>query len=203
MRSPTRSDDAARVAHALQSGAVLLIPTDTVIGLIALPSSADAVARIFALKARPPATRLPIFVPNADAAAGLGLHVNDVARRLLDGTRGHATCTAVMGFRDGPRAPWLAGRDEAAVRVPNDALLLAILDRTGPLVSTSANRHGMATPETTAEVLETLEGTPDLVVPGRERSTEPSTIVNCRHEPPTIQRLGAYAALVQSLMEPR
>jgi L-threonylcarbamoyladenylate synthase len=193
--------DAAAALATLRAGGVLLAPTDTVLGLIALPSNAAAVERIFALKARPAETPLPIFVPNAAAAESLGLDVNDVARRLLDGTRGRATCTTVMGFRAGPRAPWLAGRDEAAVRVPNDPLLLEILDKTGPLVSTSANRHGAATPETTAAAAAELAGSPDLVLPGRERSTEPSTIVNCRHTPPTIQRIGAHAELVKSLMQ--
>lgn len=187
--------------EALLSGGVVLMPTDTVLGLIALPAETTAVERIFSLKARPAETRLPIFVPNADAAFALGLDVNDTARRLLDGTRGHATCTTVMGFRVGERAAWLAGRDEAAVRIPNDPTLLAILDRTGPLVSTSANRHGQPTPETTEEVLAALTGPPDLVIAGSERSTEPSTIVNCRHRPPSIQRLGAHSELVKSLME--
>ena len=190
----------AAAVDALRSGGVVLTPTDTVLGLVALPSDADAVARIFTLKDRPAEARLPIFVPSADAAVSLGLDVNPIARRLLDGTRGVATCTTVLGFHEGPRVDWLSGRAEAAVRVPNDELLLAILDRTGPLVSTSANRHGNSTPETSAAAAADLTARPALVIPGALRSTEPSTIVNCREDPPVILRRGAHLELVLSLI---
>lgn len=196
--TPTDSFDAA--VAALRAGGVVLAPTDTVLGLIALPSSPEAVARIFELKARPVEARLPIFVPSADAAVSLGLEVNDLARRLLDGTRGIATCTTVLGFHEGPRVDWLAGRAEAAVRVPNDAALLAILDRTGPLVSTSANRHGNPTPQTSEAAAADLTALPDHVIPGSLRSTAPSTIVNCRTEPAEILREGAHLELVRSLL---
>lgn len=185
----------------LQSGGVLLAPTDTVLGLIADPTNPNAVSRIFALKDRPQTVNLPILIPNGDAADALGFEVNAVARALLSALTGRGTVTVVLGFREGHRAGWLQGRDEAAMRIPNDEWLVALLRDAGPLLATSANRHGQPTAATTQLAAASLLGPPDGVVHGSERSTAPSTIVNCRTTPATIERRGAFAEEIERIIE--
>ena len=89
---------------------------------------------------------------------------------------------------------WLEGRDEIAVRIPDDERLLAILRATGPLLVTSANAHGSGTPETLAGALSQLDGAPDLAIDGGLLQVVPSTLVNCRREPPVVEREGAIPA---------
>ncbi len=89
-------------------------------------------------------------------------------------------------FRNG-----LKDTKEAAVRIPNDKCLLAVLRKIGPLLVTSANIHGSGTPENLTDVLEQLNGVPDLCVDGGVLHTIPSTLVNCRSIPPNIERIGA------------
>ena len=96
-----------------------------------------------------------------------------------------------MGFRSVVLPSWLEGREEAAIRIPNDACLLAVLRQTGPLLVTSANLHGASTPENLAEVLAQLDGVPDLAVDGGILHTIPSTLINCRLDPPVVERVGA------------
>ena len=99
--------------------------------------------------------------------------------------------TLVMGFKNSPLVKWLEGREECGIRIPNDERLLKILDNTGPLLVTSANKHGMPTiPQSPTEILEQLAGTPDLVITGGRPKSVPSTIVNCRCSPPIIERSG-------------
>jgi L-threonylcarbamoyladenylate synthase len=95
-----------------------------------------------------------------------------------------------MGFVSGPKVDWLAGRDEVAVRIPNDVRLLAVLRETGPLFVTSANRHGAATSTNLQQILAQLEGKLDLVIDGGTLHNVPSTLVNCHLEPPVIEREG-------------
>jgi L-threonylcarbamoyladenylate synthase len=83
------------------------------------------------------------------------------------------------------------GREEVAVRIPNDPRLLSVLERTGPLLVTSANAHGVPTPETVQDALGQLDGVPDLIIDAGRLPTVPSTLVNCRLQPAVIEREGA------------
>jgi len=119
--------------------------------------------------------------------------VTDAARRVLRSPLVPGALTFVLGFGGGPVPSWLAGREEVAIRIPDDARLLAVLRRTGPLFVTSANIHGAATPESLGDALAQLDGAPDLAIDGGTLNTVPSTLLNCRRDPPVVEREGAIA----------
>jgi L-threonylcarbamoyladenylate synthase len=98
--------------------------------------------------------------------------------------------TLALGFRSDYRPAWLTGRDEAAIRIPNDERLLATLRKAGPLLVTSANAHSADTPDNISDILAQLDGAPDLSIDGGKLKTTASTLVNCRVDPPKIERLG-------------
>ena len=180
-----------KIADCLTAGGVVLLPTDTVYGLAILPGSEQSVDRIFSLKGRPRNVNLPIMVSSQGELAALGFDVNDTATRLLQSPLVPGSLTLAMGFRPGPRPGWLEGREEAAIRIPDDEWLLSVLRRTGPLLVTSANSHGTETPENLVDVLAQLHGVPDLAIDGGVLHTIPSTLVNCRLNPPVVERIGA------------
>jgi L-threonylcarbamoyladenylate synthase len=183
--------DINKIINTLLRGGVALLPTDTVYGLAASPLHPDAVARIFDLKARPTRQNLPIMVADKAEMERMGLDLNTYVEKILASDFVPGDITIVAGFKDTPSVSWLEGREEVAVRIPNHALMLAILTKTGPLMVTSANRHGNpTTPLTVEEVLADLNGAPDVVVDGGEVENVPSTIINCRETPPKIERSG-------------
>ena len=96
-----------------------------------------------------------------------------------------------VGVSPDELAPWLRGRDEFAVRMPDDERLLAIIDMTGPLLVTSANLHAEQVRESVPDILRSLVSEPDLVIDDGNRDTVPSTLVNCRLVPPVVERVGA------------
>jgi L-threonylcarbamoyladenylate synthase len=185
-----------RIVDCLLSGGVVALPTDTVYGLAVLPSCKPAVDRLYALKGRPARQNLPVMAPSAEALDSLGVDLNTAAKRLFSSNLVPGALTIAMGFKRAPTAAWLEGRDEVAVRIPDDARLLAVLKEIGPLFVTSANAHGKPTPSNLAEVLEQLDGAPDLAIDGGFIRTVPSTLVNCRLEPPVVEREGAIPAAV-------
>jgi tRNA A37 threonylcarbamoyladenosine synthetase subunit TsaC/SUA5/YrdC len=77
-----------------------------------------------------------------------------------------------------------------ATRIPDLPWLRALLDRTGPLVSTSANRSGEP-PITTPEMLanDLLEGL-DALLDAGPREGQPSTIVDFTGHDPRVVREG-------------
>ena len=182
------------VAKCLENGGVALLPTDTVYGLAAMPTFDEAVGRIFSLKGRPRDVNLPIMVASPHALQALGFDINEAARRLLDSPLVPGSLTLALGFLDAPAVSWLQGREEAAVRIPDDEWLLSLLREVGPLLVTSANCHGADTPESMEGVLFQLQDRPDIAVDGGFLRSIPSTLVNCRLNPPVVERVGAIPA---------
>ena len=182
------------IVACLQTGGVVLLPTDTVYGLAVSPNFDESITRLFALKRRPRNVNLPIMVASAAELEPLGFEVNESAQRLLQSPLIPGSLTLAMGFSSDYRPAWLAGRDEAAVRIPNDERLLSVLRAAGPLLVTSANAHSADTPDNVADILAQLDGAPDLSVDGGTLRTTASTLVNCRVNPPVIERAGVVPA---------
>src|SRR5690242_12909329 len=178
------------IVECLGNGGVVLLPTDTVYGLAVSPKFDESIDRLFALKRRPRNVNLPIMVASDRELEALGFEVNESARRLLRSPLIPGSLTLAMGFSSEYRPTWLAGRDEAAVRIPNDERLLSVLRKAGPLLVTSANAHSAETPDNVADILAQLDGAPDLAIDGGTLRTTASTLVNCRVDPPRIERIG-------------
>jgi L-threonylcarbamoyladenylate synthase len=182
--------DVEAARDCLMQGGVVLVPTDTVYGLAVHPEREDAIERLFALKQRPKARNLPVMVASVFDLAGLGVRITEAASRLM-GAFFPGPLSLALGLLEGEAPPWLAGRTEIAVRVPDEEVLLQILRATGPLLVTSANIHAQETAESVPGILAALEGKPDLVIDGGVRNVVPSTLVNCNLPVPVIERVGA------------
>ena len=178
------------IVECLENGGVVSLPTDTVYGLAVSPKFDEAIDRLFKLKRRPRNVNLPIMVASDAELEALGFEVSESAKQLLQSPLIPGSLTLAMGFSSDYRPTWLAGRDEAAVRIPNDERLLSVLRKAGPLLVTSANAHSAETPDNVADILAQLDGAPDLSIDGGTLRTTASTLVNCRVDPPAIERLG-------------
>jgi L-threonylcarbamoyladenylate synthase len=172
---------------ALRRGDVVAVATDTVYGLVCDPSSRAAVARIYDLKRRPPDLELTLLAADAGDLEGL-VRWNDAARRLA------------AAFWPGPLSLVLSvGKVRLAiprrgrtlsVRVPDHRRLRDLLARSGPLASTSANRHGAPAAVTAAAVRREFGAEIAAVVPGGRLGGMASTIIDCSVTPPRVLRDG-------------
>lgn len=189
--SKLSQDVVSDVVSSLQVGGVVLLPTDTVLGLAVLPDRQASVQKLYALKARPRSKALPIMVANLKQVEDLGIIVTPNVEKLLNSplVPGGLTIVARLNPQTSPK--WLQGRSEIAFRIPNSDLLLNVLEKTGPALVTSANLAGNKTPTTTPGVLSQLNGAPDLVVSGKALTNAPSTLVNCSTTVVTVDRVGA------------
>jgi L-threonylcarbamoyladenylate synthase len=187
-------DDAAVVARAvavLRGGGVVALPTETVYGLAADVANEAAIARVYAIKGRPPEHPLIVHVHDAAALDG---YVAETAPAL----RALAACfwpgplTAIVAR--GPRTPRsvTGGQDTVAVRVPEHPLARAILAAFGgALAAPSANRFGRVSPTSAEHVRADLGDEVDLVVDGGPaRVGVESTIVDLTGAVPAVLRAG-------------
>ena len=78
-----------------------------------------------------------------------------------------------------------------AVRIPQNDFLLALMRATGPLLVTSANRHGAPTPPSAEEAGRELAPHVDLAIDGGALDASPSTLVNVRSPVAEVEREGA------------
>lgn len=176
------------VAAAVARGGVVAIPTDTVYGLACHPDQAAAAERIFALKRRPPGLELSLLAATREDAERFAT-LAATAARLADAFWPGAL-SLVVPVRP-PRHPAIPRHgDTIMVRVPAHPLTRELLARTGPLASTSANRHGEPAASTAQEVEATLGAELDAVLDGGPAAGQASTIIDCSVEPPRVLRAG-------------
>ena len=154
----------ARAAALLRGGGLVAFGTETVYGLGADATNAEAVTGIFAAKGRPRFNPLICHYPDAEAAFAQVV-ANDTARRLTALWPG--ALTLVLPRRpDCPVALLTgAGLDTLAVRVPASPVARALLHAVGrPVAAPSANRSGRVSPTDAAHVLAELDGRIDAVL---------------------------------------
>jgi tRNA threonylcarbamoyl adenosine modification protein (Sua5/YciO/YrdC/YwlC family) len=178
--------DLEQAAAAIGAGLVVVIPTDTVYGLACDPASAEAVERVYAVKGRPPQLELGLLA--ADVAQLKGL--------VEFGEAAHSLATAFwpgalsLVCPVGPRRLAVPRHGSSLmVRVAAHRLLRSLLEVTGPVASTSANRHGRAPAATAEEALE-LAGDTAGVLDGGPSTAIASTIIDLTSSPPRILRGG-------------
>jgi L-threonylcarbamoyladenylate synthase len=178
-------------AAALRAGDVIVVPTDTVYGIAALPDSEEAVQRVYVAKDRPEGLHLPVLAASLDDVLNLGVELT-AAASVLAARWWPGPLTLAFGFSpDAARPHWLAGRDEVAVRIPANEFLLDLMRITGVLVVTSANRHGEMTPAGAEEAGRQLSPHVNLVIDAGMLDSSPSTLVNVSSAMAEVEREGA------------
>lgn len=182
-------DDAV---DALRRGEVVVLPTDTVYGVAVAASVLGSTERLFAVKQRPADVALAVLVADEAQAREIA-EVSAVAADLM-GRFWPGGLTIVLPRQAGFDVD-LGGTDPSTVgvRMPAHAVPVELARRVGPLVATSANRHGRPTPVTAAEVRAEL-GVDLVVVDGGRCEGAPSTVVRVVGDAVEVLREGAIPA---------
>ncbi len=178
-------------ARRIAAGDLVAFPTDTVYGLGCDLRSPDAIERLYAAKERPRHLAIPVLVASPDevrqvAADGTVLPAALVARFWP------GALTVVVPSRSDLPAALTAGQRTVAVRMPDHALALRLIEAAGgALAVTSANVSGRPSPETAERVLADLDGRIALLIDGgRAAIAMPSSIVDLSVQPPRLLRSG-------------
>jgi L-threonylcarbamoyladenylate synthase len=169
----------------LTDGAVGVLPTDTVYGLVCRAADTGAVARLYELKSREhkPGT---LIAATIDQLVELGVK----ARYLKAVEQFWPGAVSVETPHHIDYLNMSTGRQ--AIRIPDDTPLLALLKQTGPLQTTSANLPGEPVATTIAEAQDYFGDTVDFYVDGGDLSNRPpSTIIRIIDDAIEIIREGA------------
>ena len=189
---PLADESIAEAARLILAGEPVAVPTETVYGLAADATNADAVARIYQAKGRPSFNPLIVHVPDLAAAERIG-EFSDEARGLAhEHWPGPLTLVAPLRADAGIASIVTAGLATIALRVPAHPAMQAVLRATErPLAAPSANASGSISPTRAEHVLKSLGGRIPLIIDGgaTQRGIE-STIVGATGGPLRLLRRG-------------
>ncbi len=193
----------SQYAEEIRLGKVVAFPTETVYGLGADAWNADAVARIFELKGRPPDNPLIVHVNSIEMAGTLAAEISEDARRLME------------RFWPGPLALILPKRPEVldivtaglptvAIRLPDHPIPLRLIEEAGPIAAPSANTSGRPSPTRAEHVRQDFGAEVPVIEGGSCQYGLESTVLDLSIRPYTILRPGhiTQSALEQVLRQP-
>jgi L-threonylcarbamoyladenylate synthase len=147
----------------LESGDLLLYPTDTVWGLGCDATNAEAVKKVYALKERAESKSLVILVNSLDMLNEYIRYIPEEALRLLNSLE--KPTTIIYDHKQGLASNMIAADNTIAVRIPNHPFCQDLITQFGkPIVSTSANKSGQETPKSFAEIDSAITEGVDYIV---------------------------------------
>jgi L-threonylcarbamoyladenylate synthase len=187
-------DAIEEAAKWILNGGLVAIPTDTLYGLAVDPFSADAVARVFAVKGRAAGRALPLIATDvAQVEAHLG-RLPEAGQRLA-ARFWPGPLTLVVSAPRALARDVTGGTGNVGVRVPADAVARAICEEAGrPITATSANLSGEPATPDPDQVERALGDRLDLLIDtGLTRGGAPSTIVDVTRADPALVRAGAIS----------
>ena len=188
-------DAAVKLAH----GALVAFPTETVYGLGADATNAQAVARIYEVKGRPADHPLIVHIAGIEYLeqwiSNIPEYAIELAREFWPGPM-----TLILKRSELAKDFITGGQNTVGVRIPDNILALSLLEAFHKLggagiAAPSANRFGRVSPTNAAAVKEELGdflADTDLILDGgpSEIGLE-STIIDCTSNSPRILRPGA------------
>ena len=193
------ADSLAQAAQLLKEGGLVALPTETVYGLGADATNADAVARIYKVKGRPADHPLIVHIHSMQSLGDWADEIPSYAISLArDFWPGPMTLVLKRSILAGDFVT--GGQPTVGLRVPDHAVALALLsafEKIGgkAIAAPSANRFGHVSPTTAQAVQEELgeflEDGDQILDGGPSTVGVESTIIDCTTQAPRILRPGA------------
>jgi len=180
-------EDIQLVAKSLLNGGLAVIPTDTQYGLVVRASDELAVAKLYAVKKREgkPGT---IIAASVDQLVELGLKA-----RYLKAVAQYWPNPISVVIPVGFDLPYLhLGKMTLAVRIPKVTALIKLMQKTGPLLTSSANLPGDDPAATIQDAKKIFGDEVDVYVDGGNLAgRSPSTVIRIVDDSVEVLRSGA------------
>ena len=200
------ADAMSNAAASIAQGHLVAFPTETVYGLGADASNADAVAKIYAAKGRPADHPLIVHISSMD---GIGYWADEISEYAIALARTFwpGPMTLICKRTDAAKDFITGGQETVGLRVPDHLVALALLEAAQQIgvrgiAAPSANRFGHVSPTTAEAVREELSNylSPgDAILDGGPSQVGvESTIIDCTGSNPHILRPGA---ITQAMIE--
>ena len=186
-----RAEAIEAAAHRVTSGEIVVLPTDTVYGIGADAFDAVAVRSLLDAKGRGPQNPVPVLIGSWTTLDGLVSFVDHRTRQLVEAFWPGGLTLVV---RHAPSLSWDLGETHGtvAVRMPLHPVAIELLEQTGPMAVSSANKTGQPAAQTAAEARDMLgEEVAVYLEDGPVPGGVASSIVDVTGDVPRLLRAGA------------
>ena len=172
-------DEVAKALKVITEGGIILYPTDTIWGIGCDATNTEAIKRIFKLKQRDEAKSMIVLIDTENKLESYISDVNPLAYDLIAYAENPLTLV-MLGAKN--LSPAIINKDGSiGIRVVKHPFCEQLIQRLRkPLVSTSANISGKASPQYFAQVDDEIINGVDYVVDLEQQDMEiknPSTIM--------------------------
>lgn len=177
------------IARCLDAGELMIYPTDTLYAIGCDAMNVKAIEKICAIKGiNPEKTNLSIICSDISMASEYARIENNGFRLLKQYTPGAFTFL----FRAASTLPKaFKGRKIVGIRIPACRTDIEIVSRLGrPILTTSIEFDDEDYAVSPGLMAEKYEHQVDFIIEGEDGGTEPSTIVDCIDDNPTVIRQG-------------
>ena len=173
----TIDEDIQACIEVLNSGGLILYPTDTIWGIGCDATNAAAVKKVYDLKRRDDSKALIVLLGSAEHLDHYVVNVPEMARELLEVAVKPLTIIYDGAYNVAPNL--LGENDSLGIRIPHEEFSQRLCTEFGkPLVSTSANLSGEAGAKIFAEISDAIKEGVDYVVKYRQEDTKPRSASN-------------------------
>jgi L-threonylcarbamoyladenylate synthase len=188
------SEDISKAAEILKEENLVAIPTETVYGLAGNIYSEKAIRAIFEMKQRPFFNPLIVHIKSVAQLDELAKEIPEKARLLAD-KFWPGSLTMVLKKQESVPDLVTAGKDSVAVRIPDHAATLALLEALDfPLAAPSANPFGSISPTNAFHVVDYFGNKLQMVLDGGAcHNGIESTIIGFENEEAVLYRLGSIS----------
>ena len=191
MKISCNDEDVQKAASAINDGAVIVFPTDTVYGLGCNPYNHDSVLSLYEIKKREKTKPFPVLgysKEELEKIAEFSPLEEKIAEKFWPGA-----ITLILKVKDQKIQKSLSLGEKIAVRVPNNKCALALLKECKLLVGTSANISETKPFNDPKECSENLIGYDLFIDGGIISSKGESTIVEIENNDVKILRKGSIS----------
>lgn len=184
----------------IKKGAVGVLPTDTLYGIVGRAESKKVVERIYNLKERNSQKPFIILIGSLLDLQKFGIKPDEKTQKFLQQIW-PGKVSVILPCQSKKLAYLHRGKKSLAFRLPAKKNLIKLLQKTGPLVAPSANPEGQKPAETIEEAEKYFKQSVDFYVAGGKLKGAPSTIVEIKNGKISLIREGKLSKKLKKLLK--
>ncbi len=170
---------AKEIIESVKKGGILVIPTDTIYGIVASALNKESVERLYKIRKRNLHKPMIILINSIKDLGIFGIKVQkekDLLKKIWPGK------VSVIFECLNKKYEYLhRGRKTLAFRIPGNKNLVKLLKKMGPLVAPSANIEGKKPSQTIEEAMAYFEDKVDFYVDVGKMKSRPSKLVSVKN----------------------
>ncbi|MCD6162544.1 MAG: threonylcarbamoyl-AMP synthase [candidate division Zixibacteria bacterium] len=168
-----------KAVDVLAKGGIILVPTDTVWGLMCDCENIDAIDSIFKMK-KSKIKPLAVLCDSLECIENLDVELSTDAKAIIDAFW-PGMLTIILKSRSDRFRYVMGSKKSIGVRIPNSQELTGLIRQYGkPLAATSANISGWSPPRTIEDIPDYIQSKVDYICRFNiNPSGNASTVINC------------------------